>query len=252
MSGHSKWATIKHKKGVADARRGKLFTKIGREIAVAAREGGADPDMNFKLRLVIDKAKQANMPKDNIQRAIERGAGTGKGNELEEIVYEGYGPAGSAMMVNVLTDNRNRAVAEVRSVFDRSGGNLGANGCVSWMFDRKGYLTITPDDEDHAEEIALIAIDAGAEDVVISDDIVEIFTAMADFQKVKDELEANDLNAETAELSWVPQNTMSLPESDTLKNMRLIDTLEDLDDVMQVYSNLDIPDQIMAAYAEAN
>jgi YebC/PmpR family DNA-binding regulatory protein len=249
MSGHSKWSTIKRKKAAEDAKRGKLFTKLGREIALAARESGPDPEVNFKLRLAIDKAKQANMPKDNIERAIERGAGTGKEGDLEEITYEGYGPSGSAMMVSVLTDNRNRSVADVRRVFDKFGGNLGANGCVSWMFDRKGYITIKADG-DQAEEMALMAIDAGAEDVTIEGGMVEVYTAVDDFEAVKTALEEDDIKLESAELSWIPQNRTSLDDSVTVKNMKLIDNLEDLDDVMQVYSNLDIDEELMENYSE--
>ena len=251
MSGHSKWSSIKHKKAAADAKRGQLFTKLGREIALAAREGGGNPDMNFRLRLAVDRAKQSNMPKDNIERAIQRGAGTGKQDSLEEVIYEGYGPSGTAMLVNVLTDNRNRSVAEVRRAFARHTGNLGENGCVAWLFDRKGYITITPEDND-PEETALIAIDAGAEDVKVDTDLVEVFTEIADLQKVREELEANDIKIESAELSWMPKSTMSLEDGDTIKTMKLIDALEELDDVMQVYSNLDISDEVMEQYAAAS
>lgn len=250
MSGHSKWSSIKHKKGAADAKRGQLFTKLGREIALAAREGGGNPEMNFRLRLAIDRAKQSNMPKDNIDRAIQRGAGTGKQDVLEEVIYEGYGPSGTAMLVNALTDNRNRSVAEVRRVFSRHTGNLGENGCVAWLFDRKGYITIAPEDND-PEEVALVAIDAGAEDVKVDAELVEVFTEMGDLQKVREELEANEIKIESAELSWMPKTTMALDDSDTLKTMRLIDALEELDDVMQVYSNLDISDEVMEQYVAA-
>lgn len=250
MSGHSKWSSIKHKKGAADAKRGQLFTKLGREIALAAREGGGNPEMNFRLMLAIDRAKQSNMPKDNIDRAIQRGAGTGKQDVLEEVIYEGYGPSGTAMLVNALTDNRNRSVAEVRRVFSRHTGNLGENGCVAWLFDRKGYITIAPEDND-PEEVALVAIDAGAEDVKVDAELVEVFTEMGDLQKVREELEANEIKIESAELSWMPKTTMALDDSDTLKTMRLIDALEELDDVMQVYSNLDISDEVMEQYVAA-
>jgi YebC/PmpR family DNA-binding regulatory protein len=248
MSGHSKWSTIKRKKGAADAKRGQMFTKLGREIGLAAREGGGDPDMNFRLRLAVDRAKAANMPRDNIERAIERRAGTGKGESLEELTYEGYGPSGTAMFVAVLTDNRNRSVAEVRSVFTRLGGNLGENGCVAWLFDRKGYITLAPNGGD-PEEMALIAIDAGAEDVRIDSEVVEVFTEMADLRSVREELEANGLKIEDSELSWIPKSTMALDGGATIKNMKLIDALEELDDVMQVYSNLEISDEVMTEYA---
>jgi len=247
MSGHSKWATIKRKKGAADAKRGQLFTKIGRELAIAARDGGPNPETNFKLRLIMDKARQANMPKDNIQRAIERGAGTGTRESFEEIVYEGYGPGGTAMLVSVLTDNRNRSVADVRRIFSRHAGNLGETGCVAWLFDRKGLLTIEPDNGD-AEDLALLAIDAGAEDVTTDSDLVEVITAVEDFQEVKRNLEENHIQPASAELSWIPKTTMQLGEQATLKNMRLIEDLEELDDVIQVFSNLDISDQILTKY----
>lgn len=250
MSGHSKWATIKRQKGVADARRGQLFTKLGRELSIAAREGGPDPDANFRLRLVIEKAKEANMPKENIERAIQRGAGLTKGEAaLEEIIYEGYGPEGTALLVSALTDNRNRSVAEVRRVFTRHGGNLGENGCVAWLFDRKGYLTLEVGDGD-PEELALMAIDAGAEDVREDADTVEVYTAPQDLQKVRDALAAANVRIGSAELVWVPKTTMQLGDKGTLQNMSLIEDLEELDDVLNVYSNLDISDAMMAKYAE--
>jgi len=249
MSGHSKWATIKRQKGVADARRGQLFTKLGREISIAAREGGPDPDANFRLRLVIEKAKEANMPKDNIERAIQRGAGLTKGETLEEIIYEGYGPDGTALLVSALTDNRNRSVAEVRRVFTRHGGNLGENGCVAWLFDRKGYLTLEVGDGD-PEELALMAIDAGAEDVREDSDTVEVYTAPQDLQKVREALAEANVQISSAELVWVPKTTMQLDDKSTLQNMSLIEDLEELEDVLNVYSNLDISDALMAKYAE--
>jgi len=224
-----------------------MFTKLGRELAIAAREGGANPEANFRLRLVIEKAREANMPKENIERAIQRGAGIAKGEALAEITYEGYGPEGTALLVSALTDNRNRSVAEIRRVFSRHGGNLGETGSVAWMFDRKGYLTIEPKNGD-AEEVALMAIDAGAEDVKVSSDLVEIITAVEDFQKIKGALEQNEVTIGSAELSWIPKTTMQLDEKTTIQNMKLIDALEELDDVLQVYSNLDISDEIMTKY----
>ena len=246
MSGHSKWSTIKRKKGAEDAKRGKLFTKLGREIVIAAREGG-DPATNFKLRLAIDKAKAANMPKDNIERAIRRGTGAEKGAELEEINYEGYGPYGVAMLVQVLTDNRNRAVSDVRRTFSRYGGSLGESGCVAWLFESKGYITISPNDHD-PEELALLAIDAGADDVTVASDLVEVFTLASDFQKVKEELEKNGITLNSAEISMIPKSLAELGEKETMKAMILIDALEELEDVQQVYSNLNITDEIMAKY----
>lgn len=247
MSGHSKWSTIKHKKAATDAKRGKIFTKIGRELVLAARSGGADPDVNFKLRLIMDKAKSANMPKDTIERAIRRGAGLEKGEVLEEITYEGYGVQGIAMLVQVLTDNRNRSVADVRRLFNRHGGSLGETGCVAWQFDTQGYITIEAGKVD-ADTIFEIAVDAGAEDVNVGDDLIEVFTEPADLHVVRDALAAQSVSINSAELAQIPKIAMSLDEKGTLSNMNLIDALEELDDVQQVYSNLDISDEAMAAY----
>jgi YebC/PmpR family DNA-binding regulatory protein len=250
MSGHSKWSTIKRKKAAEDAKRGKLFTKLGREIAVAAREGGGgDPETNFRLRLAIDNAKAANMPKDNIERAIRRGTGEEKGAELEAIRYEGYGPHGVAMLVQVLTDNRNRAVSDIRRAFTRHGGNLGEGGCVAWLFEPKGYITISPNDSD-PDELALMAIDAGADDVAIESDLVEVYTLLDDFQGVKEELEKNEVHLDSAEVSMIPKSLTELGRKETFKAMALIDALEELDDVQQVYSNLHISDEIMTTYDE--
>ena len=248
MSGHSKWSTIKRKKGAEDAKRGNLFTKLGREIAIAAGDGG-DPNTNFKLRLAVEKARAASMPKDNIQRAIRRGTGTEKGEELEEVCYEGYGPHGVAMLVQVLTDNRNRAVSDVRSAFSRHGGSLGETGCVAWLFESKGYITIFPNDHD-PDELALMAIDAGADDVTVGSDLVEVYTRLNDFQRVKEELEKNGITLDSADISRVPKSLADLDEKETTKAMILIDALEELDDVQQVYSNLNITDEIMAKYDE--
>jgi YebC/PmpR family DNA-binding regulatory protein len=248
MSGHSKWSTIKRKKGAADAKRGQLFTKLGREIVIAAREGG-DPAVNFKLRLAIDKAKAASMPKDNIQRAIRRGTGAEKGAELEDVHYEGYGPHGVALLVEVLTDNRNRAVSDVRRAFTRHGGSLGETGCVAWLFESQGYITISPNDSD-PDELALLAIDAGADDVTVGSDLVEVYTRLNDFQRIKEELENSGVTLNSAEISMIPKSLMELDEKNTIKAMILIDALEELEDVQQVYSNLNITDEIMAKYDE--
>ncbi|MFC2023545.1 YebC/PmpR family DNA-binding transcriptional regulator [Chloroflexota bacterium] len=251
MSGHSKWSTIKRKKSATDAKRGQLFTKIGKELALAAREGGADPETNFRLRLVVDKAKAANMPKDNIDRAIRRGAGLEKGTTLEEITYEGYGPHGVALLVQVVTDNRNRTVADLRRWFTKLGGGLGEAGCVAWQFESKGYVTLAPDDRD-PDEIFDVAVEWGADDVVFSDDLIEIFTSPDDFQTVREAFEKRGLQLESAELTMVPTTTISLDEKQTFQNMNLISTIEDLDDVQQVFSNLDISDDFMAKFeAEA-
>jgi YebC/PmpR family DNA-binding regulatory protein len=250
MSGHSKWSTIKRKKAATDAKRGKLFTKIGRELVIAAREGGPDPETNIRLRLVIDKAKAANMPKDNIERAIRRGAGLEKGDALEEITYEGYGPHGVAFLVQVLTDNRNRSVADIRRDFNRFGGSLGEVGCVAWQFDTRGYITIEAEGVD-PDVIFEIAVEAGADDVLFGDDLIEVFTEPPDLHLVRDALSAQDVAINSAELSQVPKTTMSLDNQAALSNMRLTDALEELDDVQQVYSNLEISDEAMIAYEAA-
>lgn len=244
MSGHSKWSTIKRKKAAEDSKRGKLFTKLGREIEIAAREG-PDPEANFRLRLAVEKARTANMPKENIERAIRRGAGLEKGAALEEIVFEGYGPHGVAMLVETLTDNRNRTVAEVRRAFTRAGGSLGESGCVAWQFETKGYLTVLLNDQD-PDRILELAIDAGADDVEISDDLVEIYTLPEDFQWVRDFMAARGIEFETAELSKVPKTLITLGAKETLQNMHLMETLEELDDVQRVYSNLDLTDEVLA------
>jgi YebC/PmpR family DNA-binding regulatory protein len=247
MSGHSKWSTIKRKKQATDTKRGKLFTKIGRELAIAAREGGPDPDTNIRLRLVIDKARAANMPKDNIERAIRRGAGLEKGEALEEIVYEGYGPQGVAVLVQVLTDNRNRSAADVRRLFSRHGGSLGETGCVAWQFDAQGYIAVDATQVD-PEVVFEVAVDSGAEDVAMGEDWIEIITSPSDLHTVKEALSAHQIPVDSAELSMIPKITMTLDEKATLSNMSLIDALEELDDVQQVYSNLEISDEVMAAY----
>jgi len=246
LSGHSKWSTIKRKKEASDAKRGQIFTKLAKEIALAARDG-ADPDMNFKLRLVIDKAKASNMPKDNIERAVRRGAGLEKGAELEEITYEGYGPHGVALIIQVVTDNRNRAVAEVRRGFNKMGGSLGEAGCVAWQFESKGYLTLEPDGLDQ-DEIFDIAVEWGADDVVFGADLIEVFTSPDDFQTVREAFEGRGITLQSAEITLVPKTTIELDQKKALQNMNLINALEDLDDVQQVYSNLDITDELMAVF----
>jgi YebC/PmpR family DNA-binding regulatory protein len=246
LSGHSKWSTIKRKKEATDAKRGQIFTKFAKEIALAARDGG-DPDMNFKLRLVIDKAKAANMPKDNIERAIRRGAGLEKGDALEEIAYEGYGPHGVALIILVVTDNRNRAVADIRRWFNKLGGSLGETGCVAWQFESKGYLTLEPDGLDH-DEIFDIAVEWGADDVVFGSDLIEIFTSPDDFETVREAFRGRGIELESAEITLVPKTTISLDDKKALQNMNLISALEDLDDVQQVYSNLDITDELMEEF----
>lgn len=245
MSGHSKWSTIKRKKGAEDAKRGKIFTRLAREITQAAREGGGDPDANASLRLAVEKARGANMPKDNIERAIKRGTGELEGGQLEEITYEGYAPHGVALLVKCLTDNRNRTLSEVRRVFNRSGGNLAEAGAVAWMFDTKGYIAVAVDDKD-PDDIFMMAVDAGAEDVEISDEFVEVYTEPGDLHWIRDGLAGRGLTIEEAELSQVPKTTMTLAEKETLQVMGMIEALEELDDVQQVYSNLDISEEILA------
>lgn len=250
MSGHSKWATIKRSKAANDAKRGRIFTKIGHEIVIAVRQGGPDPGANFRLRLVLEKAKRANMPKDNIGRAIKRGSGelTG-GASLAEHLYEGYGPHGTAIMVQALTDNKNRAVADIRHTFSRCGGNLGSEGCVAWMFSQKGYMAIRPGEHD-PEEIALVAIDAGADDVEIDDEMVEVYTRLEDFRVVQDALSAAPFEIVNAQLSRIPQSTISLGDKETIQTMKLLEALEELEDVEEVFSNLDIRDEVIAKYED--
>jgi YebC/PmpR family DNA-binding regulatory protein len=247
MSGHSKWSTIKHKKAAADAKRGKIFTRLAREITIAAREGGGDPDVNFNLRLVIDKAKSANMPKENIERAVKRGTGELKGADLLEVMYEGYAPNGVALLVHTLTDNKNRTVADVRRVLTRQGGTLAEAGAVAWQFERKGYIAITPDGADE-DTIFEVAVEAGADDVVFGEDLVEVYAELGHFQAVRQALQEAGIEFETAELAMIPKATLQLEEKQTLQVMTVIDALEELDDTQQVYSNLAISDEVMAKY----
>lgn len=251
MSGHSKWSTIKRKKGAEDARRGKLFTKFGREIMIAVREGGPDPESNFKLRLIIEKARQVNMPKDNIERSIRRGAGVEKGENLENVSYEGYGPGGTAMIVRVLTDNRNRAVADVRRAFTRGGGNMGESGCVAWMFESKGYITI-PLNGHNPDQLFELALEAGADDIVIGEDMVELYTPISEFQGVQEALMNANIEMDTVELAMVPKTKMAVEPSVGVKVMSLVDALEELDDVEKVFTNLEITDELFEMYAAAN
>jgi YebC/PmpR family DNA-binding regulatory protein len=247
MSGHSKWSTIKRKKGAADAKRGQLFTKLAREITVAAREGLPDPESNVRLRLAVQKARAENMPKDNIDRAIERGHGGGDGAaHFEEVYYEGYGPGGTALMIQTQTDNRNRTVGEIRAVLTRSGGTLGESGSVGWMFDQVGLIALETGDAD-SDEVALVAIDAGADDVQVDDGTVEVYTQPKDLHRIQEALTAAGYRVETAELTMRPKTQME-PDPDTaVKAIRLLEKLEDLDDVQQVYTNLQINEQVLAA-----
>lgn len=244
MSGHSKWSTIKRKKSAEDAKRGKLFTRLARDITLAARNGG-DPNANPALRLAIEKAKAANMPKENIERAIKRGTGELEGGAPEEVMYEGYAPHGVALLIKCLTDNRNRTLAEIRRVLNRGGGNLAEAGAVTWMFESKGLITIERGGRD-PDDLFMMAVDAGAEDVDVSSEIVEVYTEPADLRIVADALQKRGIKVEEAELSMVPKTLVSLDEKETLQVLHLIEQLEELEDVQQIYSNLDVPEEILA------
>jgi YebC/PmpR family DNA-binding regulatory protein len=250
MGGHSHWSTIKRQKGASDVKRGNLFTKLSREITVAAREGGGDANMNPRLRLAIDKARESNMPADTIKRAVDRGAGGADAAALVETTFEGYGPGGVAIIVQVLTDNRNRAVSSVRTTLSRGGGSMGESGSVAWQFDSVGYIALDVGDSD-PEEVALAAIDAGAQDVRPEDSRVEVYTAPTDLFKVRRALEEAGLPVSTAELSMLPKNVVTLDEKSAGQVLRLLDTLEDLDDVQKVFSNADFPDSVLMEYAAA-
>jgi YebC/PmpR family DNA-binding regulatory protein len=247
MSGHSKWSTIKYKKAAADAKRGQIFSKMAKEIAIVAREG-ADPDLNIKLQVLIDKAKSQNMPKSNIDRAIIRGAGLDKdAADLEEIMYEGYGPHGVALIIAVITDNRNRSVADIRYWLSKLGGSLGETGCVAWQFEHKGYLALEPGDLDPYVVLEL-AVESGADDVIFGDDGIEVYAPLENFHAMRSAFERQGFEIESAELTMVPRTTISLEEKPTFQNMRLITALEDLEDVQQVYHNLHIPDDLITEF----
>ena len=247
MSGHSKWSQIKRQKGVTDAKRGQLFTKLTREIILVVREGGSNPEANFRLRLAIQRARDNNMPVDNIERAIKRGSGELEGASLVEMTLEGYGPGGAAILVQALSDNRNRTLQDVRNIFSRSGGSLGESGCVAWLFDSKGVITVKTDDLD-AEELALQAIDVGADDVKVEDNYVEIYTRPDELEKVREALGQNNVSIASAELSMVPKTTVELEEKPALQTLKLLDKLEELDEVQHVSSNADFSDSILEKY----
>ena len=247
MSGHSKWSSIKHQKGAADAKRGQLFTKLTREIIIAVREGGSNTDVNFRLRLAVQKARDNNMPLDNIERAIKRGSGEMEGVTLVELILEGYGPSGTAILVSALSDNRNRTVQEVRNIFSRHGGSLGENGCVAWIFDSKGVITVKTEGLD-ADDLALSAIDAGAEDVKVEGDTVEVYTSPEDFEKIRAALEGNNVAIASAEVLMVPKTLVPLEERAALQALKLLDKLEDLDEVQSVSSNADFPDSALEQF----
>jgi YebC/PmpR family DNA-binding regulatory protein len=249
MSGHSKWAQIKRQKGANDAKRGQIFTKLAREIMVAARQGGGDPETNFRLRLAVQRARSMNMPQENIQRAVARATGAGDGAaQLEEVTYEGYGPGGVAIFVETLTDNRNRTVAEVRNVFTRNGGSLGENGSVAWLFDQKGVVTVNLDSQD-ADEVTLQAIDAGATDVNLVDKTLEVYTDLENLEEVRRVMEDAGLEVEAAERAFVPKTVVTLDDQKSTQVVRLIERLEDLDDVQNVSTNLDLSEELVAQLA---
>lgn len=246
MSGHSKWSTIKRKKGAADAKRGQLFTRLAREITLAARIGGGDPDANVRLRLAIDRARANNMPKDNIERAIARGSGTSKdGSALEEIYYEGYAPHGIALMIECVTDNRNRAVADIRHVLNRYGGSMGEGGSVSWQFNRAAYFSVILDGID-SDQVFELAVDAGADDVTVGLDLIEIIGPVETFKSISDALNSGGIQTEEAGLRMLPVNEITLRVDETMQVLKLLDALEELDDIQNVYSNLAVSDEILS------
>ncbi len=245
MSGHSKWSSIKHKKGAADAKRGKIFTRLAKEITVAARDGGGDADMNPRLRKAVSDAKAANMPNDNIDRAIKRGTGEIEGVSYDEITYEAYGPGGVAILIETMTDNRNRTVAEMRHLLSKNNGNLGEAGSVAWMFDRKGYFVIDKTQKSE-EELFEIAIEAGAEDLKDDDENYEIFTQQDTFDDVKEALEKAKVESEVAEVSMIPQNFIKLEGTDAQQMLKLYEAIDDHDDVQNVYANFDIDEDELA------
>ena len=246
MSGHSKWSTIKHKKGATDAKRGKLFTKLIKEITVAARMGGGDPEANPRLRHALNTARSQNMPKDTSERAVKKGTGELEGVNYEEILYEGYGPAGVAVLVETMTDNRNRTIAEVRNIFGKAGGNVGTDGCVAWMFDKKGLISVSKEDSDE-ETLMDIALEAGAEDIKDEGDTFEIITEFTDFDTVKDAVDTAQIKYDMAEITMIPQNMTKVDGKDAEKMIRFMEALDDCDDVQKFYTNADIPDEAFDA-----
>jgi YebC/PmpR family DNA-binding regulatory protein len=245
MSGHSKWSSIKHRKAAQDAKRGAMFTKIIKELTVAARLGGGDTEMNPRLRTAVQKAKGVNMPQDTLQRAIMKGTGELPGVNYEETTYEGYGPGGVALILSALTDNRNRTVAEIRKIFSKNGGNLGEAGCVAWMFQKRGLLVIDKDKVDE-DELFAIALDAGAEDVRPGDGMYEVVTALEDFESVKQAVSARGIEPSTSELSLIPQTSVRLEGNQARQILKLMEELEEHEDVQNVYGNFDIPDEVLA------
>ena len=248
MSGHSKWSSIKHQKGVTDARRGQLFTKLTREIIVVVRQGGSNPEANFRLRLAIQKARDASMPLENIERAIKRGSGTLEGAALVEMVLEGYGPGGIAILIQALSDNRNRTLQDIRNIFSRHGSSLGESGCVAWLFEPRGLITVPINNLD-AEELELQAIDAGAEDVTVEKGYLEIYTKPEDMERVRAAMEQNNLSIASSEMIMISKNTVALEEKAALTTLKLLDKLEELDEVQHVTTNADFPENILEKYS---
>jgi YebC/PmpR family DNA-binding regulatory protein len=246
MSGHSKWHSIKHKKGVVDAKRGKIFTKLIKEITVAARLGGKDPNSNSRLRVAVAAAKAENMPKENIERAIKKGTGDLEGSNYEEVTYEGYGPGGVAVMVEVFTDNKNRAVADIRHLFERSGGNLGEAGCVAWMFSKKGLMVFQKDQVEE-EKLFELALEAGADDIKEYETEFEVITEPSSFEEVKTAIDNAGLRYTMAEITMIPNTTIKINDKHAQQMLTLMENLEDNEDVNQVYANFDIPDEVMEA-----
>ncbi len=250
MSGHSKWASIKHKKGAKDAKRGKLFSKLIRAITVAAREGGGDPKGNAALAHAIDKAKESNMPNENVERAIKRGTGEIEGIQYEKVLYEGFGTEGVAFIVEVLTDNRNRAASDVRNTLTKHGGNMGAQGSVNWMFSRQGFILVPKSIGISEDQVIELAIEGGAEDVTTGDNHFEIVTDPTSLAQVRDYLKNKNIPFDSAEITLVPQTTIKLAKSSAKKILKLVDALQELDDVQEVYANFDIPDQVLEEVAK--
>ncbi len=246
MSGHSKWSTIKHKKGATDAKRGKLFTKLIKEITVAARMGGGDPEANPRLRHALNSARSQNMPKDTSDRAVKKGTGELEGVNYEEILYEGYGPGGVAVLVECLTDNRNRTIAEVRHAFGKAGGNVGTDGCVAWMFDKKGLISVSKESSDE-ETLMEVALEAGAEDIREETDSFEIITEPGDFDAVKDAVDAAGIQYELAEITMIPQTMTRVEGKEAEQMVKFMEVLDDSDDVQKFYCNADIPDEVLDA-----
>jgi YebC/PmpR family DNA-binding regulatory protein len=250
MSGHSKWSTIKHAKAATDARRGKLFTKLTKEIIVAAKQGGGSPDMNIRLRMAVQKARDNNMPLDNIERAIKRGTGeSGESDQMIETVYEGYGPGGTAILLETMTDNKNRTVSDIRSTLTKAGGNLAQNGSVSWQFEQKGVLAVEAEGE-AAEEFALIAIDAGADDFDTYESSLTIYCSPERMEDIRQALTDAGAEVESSELAMIPSNTLTLEDKVAFQILKLLDRLEELDDVQKVFSNADFSDEVLEQYRE--